>query len=71
MVGDYDHSPPSGAAVETDLSVAIPQLPLRDFLACTRLYFVNIGDSFVSPSHVRPTVTYVTLSPRLIFTDFM
>jgi len=71
MVGDYDHSPPSTAEVETDVSVAIPLLPLRAFLACTGLYIVNVCDSFALTIYVRPTVTYVTLSPRLFFSVFI
>jgi len=71
MVGDYDHSPPSGAEVETDVNIAIPLFPLRAFLACTGLYIVNVCDSFALTIYVRPTVTYVTLSPRLFFIVFI
>ena len=70
MAGDFDHSPPSSAEVDTDVSVAKSLLPFRAFLACTRLYFVNVFDSFALTIHVRPTVAYVTLSPRLFFIVF-
>ena len=71
VVGDYDHSPPSDAEVETDVSVAIPLLSLRTFLACTGLYVVNVCDSFALVTYVRPTATYVTLSLRLFFIVFI
>lgn len=71
MVRDYDHSSPCDAEVETDMCVAIPLLPLCAFLACTGLYLVNVCNSFALTIYVRPTVTYVTVSPQLFFVVFL